>query len=144
MMTQYESILRSYESWFPSLHRRTVECRPSGRYSLLVTLNDGTRMEYNSFDNTIRNVTSYYSKDPIDIDEDMWRKEFGRKLRRAITEKGINQERLSETMGISRQMLSRYIRGTSTPSGYVLTRLSEVLDCDVRELTKFGYIDEEQ
>ena len=78
-----------------------------------------------------------------EVDEETWRKEFGRKLQKAITEKGVNQERLSEITGISRQMLSRYIRGNSTPSGFVLSRLADVLECDVRELTRFGYIDEE-
>lgn len=144
MLERYEKILATYKAWHPGLYKQTVECRPSGRNSILITLDDGTRMEYNSLDNTIRNVTKLYSHEQKDVmDEESWRKEFGLKLRRAIFEKGINQDRLSEMLGISRQMLTRYVRGTSTPSGYNLTRLCEVLDCDVRELTKFGYIDEE-
>jgi ribosome-binding protein aMBF1 (putative translation factor) len=100
-------------------------------------------MEFNSFDHTIRDVSNLYDRNPEKgLDESAWRKEFGHKLRRVIEEKGINQEQLSGMIGISRQMLSRYVRGTSTPSGYVLTRLSEILGCDVRELTKFGYVDE--
>ena len=144
MLKRYEYILDAYKTWHPSLYKQTVECRPSGRHSILVTLDDGTKMEYNSLDNTIRNVTKLYSREEAEnIDEESWRKEFGRKLRRAISDKGINQERLSEMLGISRQMLTRYVRGTSTPSGYNLTRLSEILDCDVRELTTFRYIDED-
>lgn len=144
MLKQYERVIEVYKKWHPCLYEKTTECRPSGRYCILAILNDGSRIEFNSLDNTIRNVTKFYIRETADeIDEETWRKEFGRKLQRAITEKGINQERLSELIGISRQMLSRYIRGNSTPSGYVLSRLSEVLECDVRELTKFGYIDEE-
>lgn len=144
MLGRYERILDAYKTWHPGLYKQTVECRPSGRNSILVTLDDESKLEYNSCDNTIRNVTKLYSHEQADnMDEDSWRKEFGHKLRRAIFEKGINQDRLAEMSGISRQMLTRYVRGTSTPSGYILTRLCEVLDCDVRELTKFGYIDEE-
>lgn len=144
MLTQYERIIAQYKNWYPNFYAQTVECRPSGRYSILVSLNDGTKMEYNDSDNTIRDVTRYYIRETIDgFDEETWRKEFGRHLRKVIGDKGITQERLSEMTGLSRQMLSRYIRGTSTPSGYILSRLSEVLDCDVRELTKFGYIDDE-
>lgn len=143
MLRKYEQIIDGYKVWHPILFSQTIECRPSGRYCILASLNDGSKIEYDSRDNTIRDVTKYYIRESIDdVDEIAWRKEFGRKLNRAIADKGINQEKLSEMMGISRQMLSRYIRGNSTPSGYVLSRLAEVLDCDVRELTKFGYIDE--
>lgn len=144
MLSRYERILNEYKVWYPSLYNQTVECRPSGRYCILASLDDETKIEYNSADNTIRDVTKFYIREQtVDIDEEVWRKEFGRKLQRAIAEKGMTQERLSEVTGISRQMLSRYVRGTSTPSGYILSRLVNVLGCDVRELTKFGYIDEE-
>lgn len=144
MLSRYEKILDGYKTWYPGLYKQTVECRPSGRNSILVTLKDNTKMEYDSLDNTIRNVTRLYSREQSDsMSEETWRKEFGNKLRRIIFDKGINQDRLSEKLGISRQMLTRYVRGTSTPSGYNLTRLCEALDCDVRELTKFGYIDED-
>lgn len=144
MLNRYEKILETYKAWYPGFYEQTVECRPSGRYSILVTLNDGSKMEYDSSDNTIRNVSKLYSHEQAEsMDEGAWRKEFGHKLRRAIFDKGLNQDRIAEMAGISRQMLTRYVRGSSTPSGYILTKLCEVLDCDVRELTKFGYIDEE-
>lgn len=143
MLKRYEQIIDEYRAWHPGLYRRTVDCIPSGKYSILASLNDGSRIEYNSLDKTIRDVTRLYSHEADEsLDEVAWRKEFGRKLHRAISERGMTQEQLSETTGISRQMLSRYVRGTSTPSGYILSRLVEALGCDVRELTKFGYIDE--
>ena len=144
MMTRYEKIIVNYSRWFPGLYSNTIEIRPSGRYCILASLNDNTKIEFNSIDNTIRDVTKFYTRiEDCEINEEVWRKEFGRKLQRAMYDKGINQERLAEMIGISRQMLSRYVRGNSTPSGYILSRLSEILDCDIRELTRFGYIDEE-
>ncbi len=143
MLTQYERMLTAYKNWYPNLYERTVECRPSSRYCILAILNDGSRVEFNSLDNTIRDVTRLYSRNVIsEMNEEVWRKEFGRKLRRAIIERGISQEILSGRTGISRQMLSRYVSGNSTPSGYILSRLAEALECDVREFTNFGYIDE--
>lgn len=143
MLKRYEQIIDSYKKWYPTLYDRTVECLPSGRHSILVMLNDDTKMEFDAFDNTIRNVTRLYKHEHIEaMNELAWREEFGRKLRRAIADRGINQEQLSDMLGISRQMLTRYVRGTATPSGYNLTRLCEILDCDVRELTKFGYIED--
>jgi ribosome-binding protein aMBF1 (putative translation factor) len=116
---------------------------PSGRFSILVTLDDGVKMEFSNLDKTIRNVSKLYDKsNAATNDEDFWRKEFGRKLRRFIAEGGMNQEQLADKIGISRQMLSRYVRGTSTPSGFTLSRLAEILKCDIRDLTTFGYLDE--
>jgi predicted XRE-type DNA-binding protein len=144
MLKQYEGILDSYRDWHPSLYEKTIDCRPSGHYSIVARLYDGSRIEYNSLDNSIRDVTRFYiCENDNEIDEETWRKEFGRQLRRLIAERGINQDRLSELTGISRQMLSRYVNGNSTPSGYVLSRLSTVLGSDVRELTRFGYIDKD-
>lgn len=144
MLSAYEKILEEYKVWHPSLYSQTIECRPSGRYRILASLDDGSKIEYDSLNNTIRDVTRLYDRELINaMDEETWRKEFGHKLRKAIAEKGITQEKLSDTSGVSRQMLTRYVRGNSTPSGYILSRLSEILDCDIRELVKFGYIDEE-
>ena len=140
MLERYKKIIDEYKIWHPSMYEKTTECRPSGRSSILVTLTDGSKIEYESKSNTVRNVTRMYTSQAAD--EETWRIEFGHQLRKAIADKGFTQEKLSEVTGISRQMLTRYVRGTSTPSGYILTRLSEALDCDVRELTKFGYIDE--
>jgi ribosome-binding protein aMBF1 (putative translation factor) len=144
MLRKYESIINSYKIWHPNLYKKTIDCRPSGRYSILAELDDGSKIEFDSLDNTIRNVTKYYIRESsgAEIDEESWRKEFGRKLHRAISDKGFTQEKLSDLTGVSRQMLSRYVRGTSTPSGYILSKFVDVLDCDARELTKFGYIDE--
>ena len=143
MLERYSKIIEGYKLWYPTLYARTTECWPSGRQTILASLDDGSRIEYNDFDNTIRDVTKIYGGEPERVDESVWRKEFGHKLRRAINNRGISQEDLSEMSGISRQMLSRYVRGTSTPSAYILTRLSEILNCDVREFTRFNYIDEE-
>ena len=144
MLKKYEQIIESYKIWHPSLYKQTIECRPSGKHCILASLDDGSKIEYNDLDNTIRDVTKLYVRESVEsLDEVAWRKEFGHKLHRAITDKSITQERLSEITGISRQMMSRYVRGTSTPSGYILSRIVEALGCDARELTKFGYIDEE-
>ena len=138
-----EKIIRSYEEWYPAFFEHSVKMTMSSPYSIVVDLDDGSKIEYNSRDNTIRDVTRIHGrKNGERLDEEVWRKEFGHQLRRAMIDSGITQDQLSEMLGISRQMLSRYIHGTSTPSGYVLSQLSEVLYCDVHRLTRFGCITE--
>lgn len=134
-----EKIIRSYEEWHPAFFEHSVNMVMNGAYSIVVELDDNSKIEYNARDNTIRDVTHIYNRNPGErLEEESWRKEFGHQLRRAMTDAGITQDQLSEETGISRQMLSRYIHGTSTPSGYILSRLSEVLNCDVHRLTRFG------
>ena len=142
MLEKYSRMVQDYKTWFPSLYEKTVECKPCSKYSILVELDDGSRMEYDGIHNTVRDVTKHYVSDQ-QVNEEDWRKEFGHRLRQAMAARGINQEALSDISGISRQMLTRYVRGHSTPSGYNLTRLSEILKCDIRDLTRFNYIDEE-
>lgn len=143
MLKHYESVVDSYKVWHPNLYDQTVECRTSGRDSIVARLRDGTRVEYNARTNAVRFVTKFYEQD-LDhpVDEESWRKEFGNKLRSVIGDRGLTQERLCDLTGISRQMLTRYVRGTSTPSAYILNRLSEVLECDIRDLCKFNYLEE--
>ena len=136
-----EKIIRSYEEWHPAFFEHSVKMVMSSPYSIVADLDDGSKIEYSSRDNTIRDVTHVYNRNPGEcLEEEVWRKEFGHQLRRAMMDAGITQDQLSEDTGISRQMLSRYIHGNSTPSGYVLSRLSEVLNCDVHRLTRFGCI----
>ena len=142
MTERYLGMLSAYKLWFPNLYDKTIDCWQTGINTILATLNDGSKIEFNSQTNTMRDVTSLYSTTVSKMDEESWRKEFGRQLRRAISDKGITQEQLSDISGVSKQRLTRYVRGQSTPSGYVLSRLSEILDCDSRELTRFGQIEE--
>ena len=131
-------IINGYETWYPALFEQSVKYVMTGTHTILVDLEDGSKIEYDSRGNTIRDVSRIYIRDEgSDLDEETWRREFGHQLRRAIDDVGITQDQLSDMTGISRQMLSRYVRGTSTPSGYILSRLSEVLGCDISKLTRF-------
>lgn len=144
MTESFERVVAGYKNWYPNLYERTVDCKPCGRYTILATLDDGSRLEYTTLNDSIRDVSKYYAvRNGDGNNEEVWRQEFGNKLRRIIAERGMSQEQVSDLTGISRQMLTRYVKGMSTPSGYNLTRLSEILDCDIRDLTRFDYIDAE-
>jgi ribosome-binding protein aMBF1 (putative translation factor) len=136
MDEKYEIMINSYKTWFPSLYEKTIKCTPRSKYSIVAELEDGTRMEFDGVHNTVRDVTCHYDPNQT-VDEDAWRKEFGYRLREAMIDRGINQEMLSDLSGISRQMITRYVRGHSTPSAYTIDRLARILKCDVRDLTRF-------
>ena len=52
---------------------------------------------------------------------------FGEKLHRLRREKGMSQEALAGKLGVSRQAVSRWERGTARPDTANLARLAQVL-----------------
>lgn len=144
MSTNYDHIINEFQRWYPSLHAHMVSYKPSGQFAIAIFLDDSSVVEYGIADHTLRDITHICEQNARNvIDEETWRKEFGYRLRRTMSAQGVTQDILADKAGISRQMLGRYLRGSSTPSGYTLVRLSEVLNCNANDLTNFDYLNQE-
>lgn len=141
MFDENERIIREYKLWYPSFYDRTVDISITGYHMLLAVLDNGNKVEFSLLDNGLRDVTHIYN---VETDDDMceeeWRKRFGDRLKTLIRDRSFNHETMSELLGISRVMLSRYINGKATPSSYAINRIARVLNCDVRDLVDFNYI----
>lgn len=70
--------------------------------------------------------------------EQEWREEFAFKLRRVYKNRGYDQKRFAEALGVSEMTISNYRKCKRTPDAYMLTAMSEVLECDIRELIPNG------
>ena len=135
-----ERIVSEFKLWYPLFYERTVDCVINGYHSLLAILNDGTKLEFSSLDNTLRDVTRIYDPDyNTNMSEEEWRKEFGNRLNALLRDRSMKHEVLADRLGVSRIMVSKYINGKATPSSYNLKRIARVLDCDIRELVDFDY-----
>ena len=71
------------------------------------------------------------------MNEDVYKKEFGRRLIRIIKRKGFTQKELSELTGISERTLTRYICGKSIPSLLHIDKIARALNCSVDEFRFF-------
>lgn len=80
-------------------------------------------------------MTTYLKND----EEIEWAQYFGRNLQRMLHKKNISQGCLARRLGSTDSMISRYVHGTSVPSVYKVTRIAEILDCDICELIKANY-----
>ena len=130
MRSSFELILDQFRMYYPSLYDQGVDWWKSGPYHITVLLNDNSRVEFDSSENTIRCV----SKIDRSVDNDILRKEIGRNIRKFIVYKGMNQQDVAERAGITQAMLSRYINGTSMPGIDKLHNIASVLGCHVDDL----------
>ena len=141
MFDENERIVKEYRLWYPSFYERTVDITITGYHMLLAVLDNGNKVEFSLLDNGLRDVTHIYGVETDDdMNEEEWRKKFGDRLRTLIRDRSFSHETLSEILGISRAMLSRYVNGKATPSSYIIKRIARILNCDVRDLIDFDYI----
>lgn len=133
---KYERLLEQFELYYPSIYERAVDWWASGRLSITIKLDDDSMFEYDSLDNSIRQV--YFNDSGID--ETIIRKTFGNNLQKMLPFSGMNQQELADKVEVSRVMLSKYIRGKSVPSVIVARKIANALGCTVDELFDDTYI----
>lgn len=135
LQNKYETVLRKFEMYYPRYYAQAVDWWGSGRMSIMVRLEDGTVYDYDPMDNSIRLISNYSSN------ENSMRKAFGINLQKMIPFSGLTKGELAEQAGITSAMLSRYIKGTSTPNVVIARRLANILGCSVDELFDNTYSD---
>jgi transcriptional regulator with XRE-family HTH domain len=70
-----------------------------------------------------------------------WGLYFGRNLQRMLHKKNIDQGYLARQLSSTDAMISRYVHGTSIPSVYKVSRIAEIIGCDISDLVKINYED---
>lgn len=110
-----------------------------GPFETLYTLEDGRKVVYDDIDDV---VTVYHKHDEeIDIlPVNEWKKEFARKLKRAIRLSGMTQREFAEKTGISQGTMSNYIRGSVMPTAYNISLISKALKLAPDYLCNFDYL----
>ena len=97
-------------------------------------LKNGSVIFYDTDDKFYHELTEEEAKFKNEID---WRREFSRRLIRAMNRKGINQYDLSDMTGCSQASISNYISCKRSPSSFAVYLFAKALDCTVEYLTHF-------
>ena len=135
----HEGMLEEFKSIYYSLADDIVDSYPSGQMEITIKLADGSKWSYDYTTKGIRHLGNVKRDDSGEyIPEDDYRLEFAIRLRRKLRLRGISYEELCERADISRQTLSKYLNGKSTPTIYTLSKMANVLNCSVSELTDFN------
>ena len=69
-----------------------------------------------------------------DLTKEQWAMEFGKRLDTLLDRCDKNQGWLSEQLEVSQQLVSRYIRGETIPSAYIMNKIIDVLGCKADDL----------
>lgn len=129
-----DRLISNFELRFPRVAQDVYKYdRTIYANELLATLRDGSKIIYNDYENTVRNLPA----DSSNMSEEQFKREFGYRVKRIMFEKGVTQYDLSEKTGIAQETLSRYICGKNVPSFYKIDKIAKALDCSVDE---FRYI----
>ncbi len=102
-------------------------------YDLILYTLDHRVMHY---DELIRG-SRYLRYDPNDIrvTKEIFIGEFRRRLYDEMQRKNITQDIMAEMIDTTQPMISRYIKGESLPSSYMMDLISNVLGCSAEDLT---------
>lgn len=126
---KYAKMLKRFELRYPHFYTTAIDWWASGRISIAVKLSDGSVLDYNDVDNTIRWVE--YDENMTDENR---RASFGCNLQKLVTHCGMSKGDIAEKLGISKTMLSRYLHGKTMPSLDKGLQIANLMKCSVEEL----------
>lgn len=133
---KYEKMLKHFELRYPHFYKEAVDWWASGKISIAVKLKDGTVLDYNDVENTIRLVDI-----SDESTEETRRKAFGCNLQKFVTHCGMTKGEIAEKLGISNTMLSRYLHGKTMPSFDKGLQIARLMKCSMEEFFDENYMD---
>lgn len=131
----YEKILEEFRIAHSYFAAKMVDWYPSGRMEITIMLMDGTKLTYDYLNQMIRFLNNF--EDNESVSEEEWMREFSFRLAKKMRQNRITQEELSETTGLSKPTISKYVNGRSIPNVYVARKIALALECSVSELIDF-------
>lgn len=135
VLDKYEKLLKNFEYRYPYYYEDAIDWWASGRISIAIQLRDGTILDYNDAENTIRLV-----KCGEDADDESKRMAFGCNLQKFIIHSGMSKSEIAEKLGITQTMLSRYIHGKTMPSVDKAYQIAKLMGYSVEEFFDENYM----
>lgn len=134
-----DELYRDFVQSFPLMSRRVIDWYRSGRWEITVILEDRDTVIFNGYAGTIRSVNRKTAEDldQTPFMEEVWRDEFRRTFAKWVEASGLTYSEISDLTGVSKNSLSNYANGRSTPSAYAVYRIARVLGCSSSEFIDF-------
>ena len=123
--------IEKFKMYYPTMAEQAVSYKAKGRNIIVVTLEDGSVIEYNDV------LTSFRTVLPYDGSEESWKREFAHRLVEKMVDRGFDQLYLSRFSGVLNQRISNYIQRKTIPTAYAVDKLARALGGDGTEHTEF-------
>ena len=119
-----ENLLHNFELDYPEIYYSDVDdIVESDDLELTITTKNGKRYVYDGLTKSLRQLPSRFE----DVDDHLFRREFGIRLRRKMMLKGITQRMLSKMIDVSQPAISNYLIGKNSPTLYMAEKLARAL-----------------
>lgn len=126
-------IFDKYVRMYPSFAEMTVNWFNIGLDEINVMLTDGTSIIYDSVENIL--IFPNRGED----DKEAWTREFGRRLKKRLSLRGISQTQVANYCKVSQPTVSKWLSGKSVPDAYMLTVLADLIGCSTDDLMEYEY-----
>lgn len=100
-------------------------------------MNDGKKYLYETIGDIVKQIGCFNTDY---VNDELWKKEFSRRVKKMAFRKGYYIKDLAVKLGISENTMSRYMNGKTIPNAFMVKRLSEILGCSIDYLTNFDYL----
>ena len=132
--SKHEEIYESFKRHYPNWADKVTNYYPKNDYAIRVILRDGDRVDYNIRSNSMRWVRDIDPDRKNDITDEECRQAFATNLVEFMHAQGFNQISLADKTGLSTAVISKYMRGKTTPTITALQKIARALNRAPEEL----------
>lgn len=126
--SKWKLIFSNLELYYPDTLEQMQSWYASGDWEVTLKLKDGTRWMFDGRENLLSKIRD------DNISQEEYCEEFSRRLYRKMRDAGVGTEELAERLGVARSTVSRYLNCHTIPSGYVIMRIAQILQCSPNDL----------
>lgn len=130
--------MNMFAARYPKYHGMAVSWEEYDVGQVIVRLDDGRICLYDDFEKRLYFIREFDNVN--EIDEYEWKDRFSYLLKEALWRARKIQRELAEDIGVSEVSINNYCRGKAIPSAYILQRIADDLECDVRDLLPHDFV----
>lgn len=135
---EYALPIEDFEHRYPWLVKRVISYDEYDEYRVFVELDNGKTLLYDNFPKEYYEVKRF--NNIFELTDDEYRKGFSDLLKEQMLKNGIGQNELAEKVGVSKNMIFRYLHHLAIPNTIAFCKIVSVLDCNAEDLIPEDYI----
>ena len=137
MSTNWSIIYDEFKELYPELWRRGTTYSPSGYNAIEVRIPSVGIYKYDYSDGQLYCLEKWMDKEEMKIHKQIHRASAGDWFRKTVETylhtNDLTHQEFADRVGISRQILSKYLNGSATPKMNTMSRICETININLDE-----------